>query len=383
MRATLGLPAPEERIGEAAHDFTCLLNAPRVTLTRAAKVDGAPTVPSRWLLRLEALRKGLQVPHAAEPWTQWARARNAVPSVIKSVAAPAPRPDVSLRPRKLSVTAVEKWFANPYALYAQRILRLEPLPQIGLEPNAALRGEIVHDALGRFAKKWPEALPNDVAAELIGLAREMLEELSASPRVAAFWAPRLGRFATWFAETEPERRKGMQRQHAEIDGSMVLGVAGQPFTLTARADRIDARAHGERQSLTITDYKSAAGIKALATRAEKGLAPQLPLEAAIALAGGFTGLGSASAPPLVEALRYISASGGEPPGQEVAIEIDDVALHARDLLRGLEAMIGEFDRPETPYAAVRRARYTYDYDDYAHLARVAEWSGEQMAEDEP
>ena len=36
-----------------------LLGAQRVVLTRAAKVDGAPTVPSRWLLRLQALVKGL------------------------------------------------------------------------------------------------------------------------------------------------------------------------------------------------------------------------------------------------------------------------------------------------------------------------------------
>ena len=382
MRTTLGLPAPEERIGEAAHIFASLLNAPMVTLTRAAKVDGAPTVPSRWLLRLEALRKGLQAPHAAEPWTHWARARNAVPRSAQVTAPPAPRPPVELRPRKLSVTAVEKWFANPYALYAQRILRLEPLPPLGQEPSASLRGEIVHEALGRFARDWPETLPADVAAALIEAAAALLRDLSASPRVVAFWIPRLHRFAAWFAETEPERRRGMHRQHTEIDGSIVLDVGGKPFTLTARADRIDARAVGERLALTITDYKSAAGIAALASRAQRGLAPQLPLEAAIALEGGFTGLGSAAEPPSVERLRYISASGGEPPGQEVHLKLDDVATHARDLRRGLEALVAEFDRGETPYAAVRRARFTYDYDDYAHLARVAEWFGD-LAEETP
>ena len=28
----------------------------------------------------------------------------------------------------------------------------------------------------------------------------------------------------------------------------------------------------------------------------------------------------------------------------------------------------------TPYMALRRARFDYRYDDYEHLARVAEWS---------
>ena len=59
MRATLGLPAPEERIGDAAHIFTSLLGVGQVYLTRAAKIDGVPTVPSRWLLRLQALLAGL------------------------------------------------------------------------------------------------------------------------------------------------------------------------------------------------------------------------------------------------------------------------------------------------------------------------------------
>ncbi|MFZ1105495.1 MAG: double-strand break repair protein AddB, partial [Hyphomicrobiaceae bacterium] len=69
MRQTLGLPAPEERIGIAAHDLAAQLGAPRVVLTRAAKVDGAPTVPSRWLLRLGALVKGMGLSLAPEqPW---------------------------------------------------------------------------------------------------------------------------------------------------------------------------------------------------------------------------------------------------------------------------------------------------------------------------
>ena len=39
-----------------------------------------------------------------------------------------------------------------------------------------------------------------------------------------------------------------------------------------------------------------------------------------------------------------------------------------------ERLIAEFDNPSTPYRAIRRPGYSYDYDAYAHLARVAEWS---------
>ena len=67
MRATLGLPSPEEEIGHAAHDFTSLLGAEAVYLTRAEKVDGVPTVPSRWLLRLNALLNGMDLSEALAP----------------------------------------------------------------------------------------------------------------------------------------------------------------------------------------------------------------------------------------------------------------------------------------------------------------------------
>ena len=133
----------------------------------------------------------------------------------RPVKAPEPRPALELRPRRLSVTAIEKWIANPYAIYAERILRLEALPLLGRPPDAALRGQIVHDALGRFADRFPQALPADTCAELVALAERGLTELTGSPRVAAFWAPRFARFAAWFAETEPapaRRRRAQPRR---------------------------------------------------------------------------------------------------------------------------------------------------------------------------
>ena len=32
------------------------------------------------------------------------------------------------------------------------------------------------------------------------------------------------------------------------------------------------------------------------------------------------------------------------------------------------------DDPDTPYRPTRRARFSYAFDDFAHLARIAEWS---------
>ena len=205
MRAALGLPSPEEKIGYAAHDFTSFLGAPRVFLTRAQKIDGVPTVPSRWLMRLQALLAGLDlddVLRPTQPWIGWARARDSIASRIR-IKAPAPRPPLDLRPRRMSVTRVETWLANPYAIFARDILKLEKLPELGADPDAALRGSIVHEIMSRFAHALPRGAAGRRRAQLLAIAAEVLAAYDEHPRVAAFWGPRFARFAQWFAETEP------------------------------------------------------------------------------------------------------------------------------------------------------------------------------------
>ena len=141
MRRDLGLPSPEEEIGRAAHDFVSLLGAKTVYLTRAEKVDGVPTVPSRWLMRLTALLKGMELCERSRTRSAvarlGARTRPDQASRVK-IEAPAPTPAVALRPRKLSVTEIERWISNPYAIFARRILKLEPLPPLGASPDAKL-----------------------------------------------------------------------------------------------------------------------------------------------------------------------------------------------------------------------------------------------------
>ena len=210
MRQALSLPSPEEENGRKAHDFTTLLGAPRVIITRAEKVDGVPAAPSRWLMRLEALIGGFELDDPLQPddpWHNWARLRDAAGQrgdVSSRISRPRPCPPTHARPRSLSVSAVESFLANPYAIHARQILRLEPLPPLGQEPDAALRGAVIHYVLARFSKRYPKALPQNTAGVLLELAREVLTEISGHPRVSAFWLPRFQRFADWFAETDPD-----------------------------------------------------------------------------------------------------------------------------------------------------------------------------------
>ncbi len=375
MREAMGLPAPEVEIGRAAHDFTTFFGADRVVLTRARKMDGAPTVPSRWLMRLKALLEGAGMANALAvraPWLAWARARN---DVVRRTAlrAPEPRPPVALRPRGASVSDVETWVRNPYEIFAKRVLSLEQLPELGAEPGPQEKGQILHEALSRFAGRFPQRLPPDVRGSFLEIAAEVVCDLSGHPRVAAFWIPRFDRFADWFAQTEADRRDGVTRLVAEVAGAQVLNGPGGPFTLRARADRLDVT----RDGVVITDYKT--GALPSDTAVLSGYAPQLPLEAAIVAAGGFDHVPETA----VASLRYIRATGAEPPGAERIVKTDDVTALAAGSLAGLQRLIARFDDAATPYRAVRRVRFNYDYDDYAHLARVAEWTSDSTEEDDP
>lgn len=368
MRASLGLPSPEVAIGRAALDVTGLFGASEVVLTRANRVDGAPTVPSRWLMRIDALLGGMglaDVLKPKRPWLGWARARDARVGKAEPVRAPEPRPALELRPRTLSASAIELWIKNPYGLYARHILALEALSPLGATPGPREKGIIIHEALSRFTRKFPSTLPDDIAGALMHEAEQVFRDYAAHPRVTAFWLPRIARFAEWFAATEPARRDGITGILTEVDGKRVLEAPGGAFTLTARADRIDVSPAG----LVITDYKT--GTPPDNKSVLDGTAPQLPLEAAIARAKGFAGLDTDT----IDALRYIRATGGIPAGREQTVKTDDVHALADFCIDGLGALVAAYNDPQQPYRAVRRARFDYRYDDFAHLARVAEWSG--------
>lgn len=376
MAADLNLPPPERRIGLAAHDFAQALGARQVYLTRALKVEGVPTVPSRWLQRLTALAAAAGLKPAlqpASPWVEWAKKRDEV-SDLKPASPPAPKPPVGARPNRLSVTRIERWIANPYEIFARDILRLYKMKPLGAELDAAARGTIIHEILSTFAARHPSSLPPDIEAELADIAKTHFATLGGSARVEAFWRPSFLRFARWFAATEPGRRAGVTRIATEVKGSIGIGP-DKSFTLTARADRIDTTAAG----VVIYDYKT--GKPPNPSQVEKLFSPQLPLEAAIAESGGFEGLDAGT----VDDLRYIHTSGrGDGGDVSDAGKSSPSGLAAR-AVDSLAALVAYFAQPEAAYEVKRRPGTAFDniykYDDYEQLARIKEWLTQELDEE--
>ncbi|HEY7610849.1 MAG TPA: PD-(D/E)XK nuclease family protein, partial [Alphaproteobacteria bacterium] len=373
MRLDFGLPLAERRIGLSAHDFAEAAMAPSVLLTRALRQAGQPTRPSRWLLRIEAELDGLGLLEEGSPYKLPSWRGTYYPSVARAldaeaprpVSRPAPCPPVSARPRRISVTQVEQWRRDPYAVYARHILKLDPLEPLDADPAAADLGTALHAALAAFVKRIPgKTLPADAFDLLMREADAALKPWLGRPGVWAFWRPRIARIARWFVAAEAERRAaGTLPLAVEIKGTMEFAAPAGTFTLSGMADRIDRQPDG---TFAVVDYKT--GVLPKADEIELGFAAQLPLEAVMAEVGAFGGHKGK-----VTALEYwrLAGRGG---GEIKPVKADIAALIAA-AKQGFEALVTLYDRTAKTYPAVPRPARAARFNDYVQLARTQEWLG--------
>ncbi len=358
QRAAFGLPSGERAIGQSAHDFVMQLSATEILLTRARKIEGTPTIPSRWWVRLQTLLGG-RVPEFFATMNQeeyFTDAKNILekPALLAALVPPAPTPPLAARPRKLRVTGIDNWLRDPYSVYARYILNLRKLDKIDREPDAADFGNLVHKALEIFTNSSARELPELLAAGRIAFA-DFLDR----PAVACLWWPRFVAMAGWLINEEKIRSMDIEKIYSEINASWNFEVAGKPFTLSTRIDRLEKLKSGET---AIIDYKT--GIVPSKRDRENGLSNQLPLEALVVQYGQlpegiFVGA--------VTQMEYWKLSGSE-----VKCEITKVETDIEETRERLENLIAKFDDPATPYAATADGSLLR-YNDYEHLTRRKEW----------
>jgi ATP-dependent helicase/nuclease subunit B len=384
MRAALGLTAPERRIGQTAHDFVAALGAREALLSRARKRGGEPTVASRFLQRLAAAAGGgsraiAEAEERGRRYLAFARTLDQ-PAEFQQPRRPSPRPPVELRPRELSVTRIETLRRDPYAIYAEYVLRLKALDSIERDIGPREAGMAWHAALQEFAEEFSaEALPPEARDRLFSIARERFAPLRADPGFAALNWPRIEKGLDFFLSFEVKSRARIARAWVEQLGAISVPLAsGATFKLSARADRIDVlRSGGAR----LIDYKS--GNVPGPNEVRVGFAPQLTLEAAMLRRGGFEGLAPLAT---VEALylKLGGARGGEekPAGGKE----ENIAPLAERHFAELALLLDQFARVDTPYLSRPFPKFASRFSDYDHLARVKEWStagGETETGDAP
>ncbi len=374
MKTALGLPTPERRTGLAAHDFSQLMGMGDVVLTRAERSDNAPTVASRWVQRLQTVA-GEDVAKAmagrGRKFMNWATALDAPSGTIKSAKQPDPRPPVEVRPKRLSVTQIATWVADPYAIYAREILKLQALTPLVRDADHRERGTLFHKAVESYV-----AMPAHKRAlkDLLFAGDVEFTDNKVPEAVLVRWWPRFEQAASAFAAWDAEYGAGIERIVAEPWGETQDGLGG--LTLSGRADRFDM---GKDGTLVLWDYKTTSGPNAAAVRRLD--APQLPLLAEMARRKAFEAVAGT-----VDALGYIRLLGGGDFRAEVVAgpeaktrkpdeEITDAKVLAAASWGKLAKLVMAYRTEAKPY--ISKARYLEDQlyaSDYDHLARVAEWS---------
>lgn len=386
MRTGMGLQPPERRIGLSAHDFMQGLSGNRVVVTRSERTDGAPTVPSRWLQRLRPVVGGdafAAMQQRGACVLDWAMRLDQAADPQGPAPRPNPKPPVSARPGGLSVTEVETLIRDPYAYYARRVLRLEPVAPIGSEPDFAERGTLIHEILGTFTQAWSGAHDAQALQKLLAIGRAEFSQLDAFPALKTIWWSRFLKLASAYIEWEKFRDPYIATRLAEIDADTDVTLDAGKARLRARADRIDLRRDG---TLEIVDFKT--GGVPTAKQVNAGFAPQLPLEGAMIQRGGFADLARilpAGAAPAVTAMDYVQlkvSSDGILQRSAIPKDSDADAVIAASWAN-LTALLNRYRDPGQGYLSraypLRSADHSGRYD---HLARVAEWSLHDEGEDE-
>ncbi len=375
IRRGLGLASPERQVGLSAHDFQQAMGAAEVVLTRATRDAEAPTVASRWLLRLENLMNGLGEEGAAalaaarargEALVGMARQLDAVAQSVPMAGRPAPRPPLAARPARLSVTQVERLVKDPYQIYASKVLRLRRMEPPGRKPDALARGTAIHKALDDFVAATGGGLGPDAEAAFFAAARAALAEAAPWPAVNAIWTARLARACRWFLEGEAERRARGEPAVREVRGLRAVEGLAAPFEVTAQADRIDRVPGG---GYAIYDYKSG-GVP---TGPESAFHLQLPLEASIAAVGGFEGLPAGAA----ERLELLGI------GQRKALELDASPEAVAAVWERLRALVAHYQDEESCFLARLRPHRISFEGEFEHLSRIGEWADGDTPEKEP
>lgn len=359
----LGVPGADFRIGLSAHDLAGALGAPEVVLSRAERDMDGPTIPSRFVLRIEALLSENVDRHRDKDITAMAAQLDREAPAAEPYPRPRPDPKSELRDVPIKVTALDRLLGDPYQFYAQEILALRPLDPLEADATPALQGTLAHKVL----EVWHKAREKDPKTPILPIAAELLRESNLHPVVRGLWQPRLFAALQWIAD---------EIARLEAEGRTVIGVERKGsmtykgVRVYGRADRIDRMEDG---TLAIVDYKT--GKPPSAARVEAGYALQLGLLGLIAGEGDFEGLSGEASTFEYWSLAKNDGDFGfvdEPlktSGKRSGLTADEfLPRHAHFL----GDAISRFIKGTDPFTAKENPDYP-GYTDFDQLMRLEEW----------
>ncbi|MCQ2574723.1 MAG: PD-(D/E)XK nuclease family protein [Alphaproteobacteria bacterium] len=309
----IGLPSPNRKVSLMALDFMTLSCCDKVFWIRSKQKDGSLTTESRFLSRVNVANGGIKIDYSILKVVQ---SKDDVEYNPLSYDAPV----CSIGNNNLYVTDIELLIHNPYAFYAKYILKLNPLDDYWIMPDARDFGILVHNVIEN-AKDFSA---DSLVAEMDKLA---LQKLSSESIVFCFWHKRFCDIAKILEQYFKEKTAG----EAETFGC--VNIAGH--NVCAKADRI--------WDGVVMDVKT--GSAPSKKQLLEGTMPQLPLEGYILQNSGFKSYKSdISKTPILQFLQLQNK-------HIKVVEFKDTEAQSMidNTVQKVKELIGQYSRPDASY----------------------------------
>ncbi len=356
---SLGLENRDQKHGQAAYHFFCLLQQPNLLITRAILENGNATTPSRWLLRLELIAGKLgileQIKQNNHPLKQWYQQLYLPQSSNNHPNLPPPRTEKKIT--QLSVTQIEKLTRDPYSVYCSKILKLKKLDQINKTPDQREFGTFIHDIIDNLNKHYNEILADHTLFDKIALS--ILDGITLNQMIRNLWLLKFSKLKPWAMKFELDRRADSNIQiFSETKGKFELN---NDFSLTMKADRIEV----SDNEINIIDFKT--GSIPSQQDIKSGFSPQLLLEALIVRDGELSEITTELTNKKIK-LSYIQLSPRNF-GKITELKLDSDSF-IQEYKIGLTKLIMAYHNNH-PYLICPRPKKEPTYNEIAHLERKA------------
>lgn len=342
IKHDLGIEHSLKKIGQNFYDFCNYLSNQSVIISRSTSNNGAHLIESPFLLKLKTLCKKLQIELQISTPIQ---PQNLVQAaVVKSTN---PKPKKEFRPKKFSITEISKLLADPYAIYAQKILHLKNLDEIDFEPSYAQFGSFVHKALEEFIK-------TEKTKNFLENSQKIFAEFFLSKEAQLTWWPK---FVNIFSDFEQKNSQfSALRNYAEIPVKLPLGE----FLISGKIDRVIL---DETNRAEIFDYKT--GEPPAKIKVTDGNEPQLTI-AALALLEGIIEEKINLKVGEISSLNYWKVSATkEGEIKKICEKTEEIKILLSAAKSGLERLLNYFDDENIGYISTGKNK------DFWHLSRAS------------
>ncbi|MDX2083644.1 MAG: PD-(D/E)XK nuclease family protein [Rickettsiales bacterium] len=364
IKKDLGIDKKLKKVGQNAYDFCNYLCNKEVVLIRSENNDNNISSPSPFLLKLQTLGKKLKINFAnGNKYFIWLETLNQVKPF--KIEAPQPKPKIAFRPKKLAITDISKLIANPYTIYARKILKLYQLQKIDFEPSYAEFGSFIHKALEEFVKK-PQNLETSLK-----ISYKIFEKYFISNEARLIWWPKFENIFTNFFILEQELK--ITQNLVELN----LELSFEKVLISGKIDRVAFNWNNLTDIFVdIYDYKTGQ----IPTKEDVicGKQPQLTIAALMLLEGlykkndSFSFLNRAS-DIKISSLNYWQINlAAISEIKKISNDIEEIKMLIAAAKNGLTKLFQYFANENNAYIATANSEKSYQ-SEYSHLARNKEW----------